>query len=85
MPRGRHIFGRGFWKAGYYGYPFPVGGGRGRGRGFCRALLPYMAGNWATPYLPYYPPVQPYFYRGGYFPPTYAGYSAVPPVAPYWF
>jgi len=49
MSRGRNFFGRGFWKAGYYGYPFPIGGGRGRGRGFCRAAIPYLAGNWAPP------------------------------------
>jgi hypothetical protein len=77
MPRGRHFFGRGFWKAGYYGYPFPVGGGRGRGRGFYRAAIPYMTGNWASPYVPNYPPAQPSFYRGGYYPPTYAGHGGI--------
>ncbi len=82
MPRGRHFFGRGFWKRGYYGFPFPVGGGRGRGRGFYRPAMPYMAGNWAPPYVPYYPPAHPSFYRGGHYSPIYAGYGGVPPVAP---
>lgn len=74
MPRGRNFFGRGFWKAGYYGYPFPMGGGRGSGRGVCRGMYPY----WAAPYVPNYPPAYPSFYRGGFYPPTYAGYGGVP-------
>jgi len=83
MPRGRHFFGRGFWKRGYYGFPIAGGGGRGRGRGFYRPAIPYMAGNLGSPYVPYYPPAHPSFYRGGYYPPTYASYGGVPPVAPY--
>lgn len=78
MPRGRNFFGRGFWKAGYYGSTFPAGGGRVRGRGFCRAAIPYLAENWAAPYVPYYLPVQPCFYRGGYYPPAYVGYGSIP-------
>ena len=83
MPRGRHFFGRGFWKAGYYGYPFPAGGGRGRGRGFCRAIIPRAAGNWAAPSP--YPSAYPSFYGRGFYPPTYADYGRIPPGAPYLF
>lgn len=85
MPRGRNFFARGFWKAGCYGIPFPAGGGRGWGKGFCRAVIPYLAGNWAAPYAPYYPSVPPYFYRGGYYPPTDASYGGVWPGVPYLF
>lgn len=85
MPRGRNFFGRGFWKAGYYGYPFPFGGGRGRGRGICRTMYPYWAGYWAAPQMPYYPPAYPAFFRGGYYPPTDAGYGGVLPGVPYLF
>lgn len=88
MPRGRHFFGRGFWKRGYYGFPFPGGGGRGRDRGFYRPAIPYMAGNWAPPYVHYVhysPPTHPSFYRRGYYPPFYSSYGGIKPVAPYLF
>ena len=85
MPRGRHFFGRGFWKRGYYGFPFPGGGGRGRAMSFYRPVDPYMAGNWAPPYVQYNPPAHPSFYRGGYYPPIYSGYGGMASVAPYLF
>ena len=85
MPRGRHFFGRGFWKWGYYGFPFAGGRGRGRAMPFNRPVNPYMAGNWAPPYVPYYQPAHPSFYRGGYYPPMYSGYGGMAPAAPYLF
>lgn len=66
MPRGRNIWGPGWWKWGYFGYPYysgfpyPFWAGRGNPFPFCR-WFPWMPRWWwsgiygpITPYTPYY-------------------------------
>ena len=84
MPRGRNIFGPGFWWRGWYGYPYGGGWGGGNPFPFCRNFPWLPRWWWATPYAAQCAATIPSFFGSGYFPaypsfPAGSGWYGTPP------